>query len=156
MKNSTAYKRWTVFIVVVVMSFDIFTGLRPLCANRVVPLLRALGIELVRIAPSVQDDPREQIYGVELSTDDRGGSSKCCCKKQKKCPAIPRAALTSNPTHRLNEFQRQAQSVCSDSLMRQTPKHPLVVRGDTALLSSDCRASSCSFSPLELTCILLI
>lgn len=157
MRNITAYKKWAVLVMIVVMSFDIFTGLRPLCANGLVPLLRALGIDRVAVAIGSPDDNREQASSSTLvSAEGRGGPSKCGCKKHKKCAVIPRTAITSNPTHRFNEVQRQAASVCGDYLVPEAPDHRSATRGETVLLELACRASSCSSTLLERTCILLV
>jgi len=157
MRNITAYKKWTVLFLIVVMSFDVFTGLRPLCASGLTPLFRALGIERIPPAIGSADDDNGQTSGSLLAgAEGRGGSSKCCCKKQTKCPAIPRSAITSKPTQRFNEVQREVKSVCSGSLVDLAPDHRLITRGDTALLELACRGCSCTSPPLDLTCVLLI
>ena len=157
MKNITAYKRWAVVVMIVVMGFDIFTGLRPLCANGLGPIFRALGMDRLGVAIAAPNDDREQIFGSAWATaEGRGGTSKCCCKRQKSCPAIPRTAITSNPTQRFNEVQRDAQLVYCDSFVPQGPDLRLATRGNAALLELAWRATLYSFTPLELTCVLLI
>lgn len=157
MRNITAYNKWAVLVVIVVMGFDLLTGLRPMCASGLAPFIRARGIERVPAAlPSPDDENGQTPGGVLVAGEGRGGTSKCCCKKQSKCPTIPRSAIASNPIQRFNEVQRQAQSECCVCLLDQVLDHRVSTRGDTALLELVCSASYCFSSPLELTCVLLI
>jgi hypothetical protein len=151
MKKITAYRRSAGLVMVVMMSAHIFSGLGLLCPTETLRMFRALGI-----APS--GNARAEIAGSnwDNTVASRGGTSKCCCKKHKKCPAIPRAAITSNPTHRFNEVQFQAKSVCCDSLVPQVTDHRFSARGDRPLMElAWCAPFYCS-NPLALTSILLI
>ena len=136
--------------LVVVMGVHLFSGLGLFCTTETLRSFRTLGI-------SSSGHDRGEVSGSAWDTaGSQGGSSKCCCKKHKKCPAVPRAAITSNPTHRFHEVQLQAKSVCYDSLVPQVRDHCFAGRGDKPLMElAWCAQFYCS-NPLALTSVLLI
>ena len=157
MKKITAYKRSAGVLMVVVMSGHIFSGLGLFCPTETLRMFRALGIARVALGITLSDHDRGEVSGNGWDAAwSQGGTSKCCCKKHKKCPAIPREAITSNPTHRFHEVQFQAKSVCCDSLVPQVTDHRFAARGDRPLMElAWCAPFFCS-NPLALTSVLLI
>jgi hypothetical protein len=157
MKKITAYKRSAGVLMVVMMSAHVFSGLGLLCPTETLRMFHALGIARVALGITLSDDDRGEVSGNGWDTAwSQGGASKCCCKKHKKCAAIPRVAITSNPTHRFHEVQFQAKSVCCDSLVAEVTDHRFAARGDKPLMVlAWCAPFSCS-NPLALTSVLLI
>lgn len=157
MKKIGAYKRKAGIIMIIVMCFHIFAGLRLFCADESLALLRANGSTVDGIAaigsPTAN---REVSFNQAANGNGKGGTVPCGCKKKKKCPAIPRAIITSNPTHRPSEFQRLTKSECRDSLIAQVTDRSLLTGGDRPLLASDVSESFHSSTPLAFTCVLLI
>jgi hypothetical protein len=157
MKNLAAYKRRAVFAMVVVMCFHILTGLRPFCGSGSVPPLRAAGMDgVAKAIPTVAGDQGEIASAARDNPGTQKTASKCSCKKQKKCAAIPRAVLTSNPSHRFNEVQRQAKSVCLDSLVWQVTDYRLASEENRLLMELACCSPFFCSNPLALTSVLLI
>jgi hypothetical protein len=157
MKKITAYKRSACLVMVLMMSVHVLSGLGLFCPTETLRLFRALGIARVAlgIAPSGNASAEVTRDGWDTAWS-HGGTSKCCCKKHKKCPAIPRVAIASNPTHRFHEIQVQAKSVCCDSLVPHLTDHRFAARGDRPLVElAWCAPFFCS-NPLELTSVLLI
>lgn len=147
MKKIGAYRKWAGIVMAIVMSFHIFSGLRLFCPGAVLEPLRAVGIDvgaLSRIAAG-HDSGKIAVAGAKSRSD----TSKCNCKK--KCPVIPRALITSNPTQRFNEVQRQFKSVCCYSLVSDVTDYRFVT-GSGPPLSELAHSST----PLSLTCVLLI
>jgi len=139
-----------------VMTVHVFGGLGLFCASETLRMFRALGIGTVALGIISSDDPGEVSGSAWDTAGSQGGNSNCCCKNHKKCPAIPRTAITSNPTHRFQEVQRQAKSVCCDSLGPQVTSHHFAGRGDKPLMKlAWCEPFFCS-NPLALTSVLLI
>ena len=157
MKKISTYRRSASVVMAVVMSVHVFGGLGLFCANETLRMFRALGIARVALGITLSDRDRGEVSGNDWDTAwSQGGTSKCCCKKHKKCPAIPRTAITSNPTHRFQEVQRQAKSVCCDSLGPRATSHHFAGRGDKPLMKlAWCEPFFCS-NPLALTSVLLI
>jgi hypothetical protein len=157
MKKIIAHKKSAGLIMVVMMSVHIFSGLGLMCPTETLRMFRALGVARVALGITSSDHDRGAVSGSDWDIVwSQGRTSKCCCKKHKKCPAIPRAAITSNPTHRFNEVQFQAKSVCCDSLVPHVTDHRFSARGDRPLIElAWCAPFYCS-NPLALTSILLI
>jgi len=156
MKKISSYRRSAGLVMAVVMSVHLLSGLGLFCANETLRPLRALGIDLVVTGITASED---RVEGSGSSWDTAGsqdGNSNCCCKKHKKCPAIPRAAITSNPTHRFYEVQRQSKSVCCESLVLQVTDHCFAGRGDPPLMELAWSAPFFCSNPLALTSVLLI
>lgn len=140
----------------VVMTVHLLSGLGLFCANETIRSIRALGIDLVAIGITASED-RGEVSGSGWDTaGSQDGNSNCCCKKHKKCPAIPRAAITSNPTHRFYEVERQSKSVCCESFFPKVTDHRFATGGGPPSMELVSRAPFYSSSPLELTSILLI
>jgi hypothetical protein len=157
MGKISAYKRRAGFIMVVVMSFNIVSGLRLFCADNFLASFRTHGIESVALAVAVPGtDNAEVSAGASANSDGKGGAVPCSCKKKKKCPAIPRTVIISNPSHRLSEFQRQAKSQCCDSLVPQVTDQRFAARGAKPTMGLGWSAPFFSSNPLALTSVLLI
>jgi hypothetical protein len=152
MKKIGAYRKWAGIVMAIVMSFHIFSGLRLFCPGAFLEPLRAVGIDigaLSRIAPG-QDSGKIAAAGAESRSD----TSKCNCKK--KCPVIPSAVITSNPTQRFNEVQRQLKSVSCHSLVSHVTDYGLGTgSGPPPIELASCK-SLYSSTPLSFTCVLLI
>lgn len=157
MKKITAHKKSAGLVMVVMMSVHIFSGLGLLCPTETLRMFRALGIARVALGITLSDHDRGEVSGNGWDTArSQGGTSKCCCKKHKKCPAVPRVAIISNPTHRFHEIQVQAKSVCCDSLVSHLTDHRFAARGARPLIElAWCAPFFCS-NPLALTSVLLI
>lgn len=157
MKKVSAYRRSAGVAMAVVMSVHVLSGLGLFCANENLRPFIAPRIDSVAIGNAASDRDRGEVAGSAWDTaGSQGGSSKCCCKKHKKCPTIPRAAITSNPTHRFYEVQFQAKSACCGSLSAQVTDHRFVTGGDPPLMElAWCAPFFCS-NPLALSSILLI
>jgi len=150
MKGIGAYKRSAGLALVVVMGVHLFSGLGLFCTNETLRSFRTLGI-----ASSGND--RSEVSGSAWdAAGSQGGNPNCCCKKHKKCPAIPRTAIISNPTHRFYEVRFQANSVCFDSLVAHVTDPRFAARDDRPLMELAWCAPFCSPTPLELTSVLLI
>ncbi len=153
MEKISAYKKCAGFVMAILMGLHIFSGLRLFCPGAFLPTLLAIGIEVgavVGIAPG-QD-------GVEIAAgvaEAQSGASKCCCKKQKQCPVIPRAAITSNPTQRFNDIQRQFTSECCHSLVAHVTAYSFVT-GSGPPVTELAFAFSSPLSPFSRNCALLI
>jgi len=158
MEKISANKRRAGLIMSVVMTFHLFSGLGLFCADEFLASFRAYVSEsagaLAATAP--EDGISGASAGNSVNSHGKGGTLPCSCKKKKKCPAIPRTVITSNPTHRLSEFQRLAKSECCDSLVPQVTGRHFFTRGNTPLLELASHAASYSSTPLALTCVLLI
>lgn len=143
--------------MVIVMGAHIFSGLGLLCPTETLRMFRALGLARVALGITVSGHDGGELSGNGWDTvRSQGGGSKCCCKKDKKCPAIPRVAITSNPTHRFHEVQLQAKSACCDSLVAPVTEIRFAARGDWPLMELAWRAPFFCSNPLALTSILLI
>lgn|GEM_PF-1787654 len=157
MKKISAYRRSAGLAMAVVMSIHVLSGLGLFCANENLRQFMAPGIDSVAIGNVASDQDRGEVVGSPGdAAGSQGGSSKCCCKKHKKCQAIPRAAITSNSTHRFHEVQVQAKSVCFESVVPEATNHRFAARGAKPLMElAWCAPFSCS-DPLALTSVLLI
>jgi hypothetical protein len=156
MKKISTYRRSACVVMAVVMSVHVFGGLGLFCASETLRMFRALGIGTVALGIISSDDPGEVTGSAWDTAGSQGGNSNCCCKKHKKCAAIPRAAITSNPTHRFYEVQRQSKSVCCESFFPKVTDHRFATGGGPPSMKLVSRAPFYSSSPLELTSILLI
>jgi len=156
MKKFNAFRRSAGLALVLVMGVYLFSGSGLFCTNETLRSIRALGIDPVAVGITASDDPGEVAGSAWDTAGSQGGSSNCCCKKHKKCPAIPRTAIISNPTHRFYEVQFQAKSACCGSLSAQVTDHRFVTGGDPPLMElAWCAPFFCS-NPLALTSVLLI
>jgi hypothetical protein len=157
MQRISAYKRRAGIIAMIVMSSYFVSGLRLFCADDfLLPLRSFASNAATAVATASGAEDTEVSAHASVSFDATGGTSPCSCKKKKKCPAIPRTVITSNPTHRLSEFQRLAKSECCDSLVPQVTGHHFFTRGNTPLLELASHAAFYSSTPFALTCVLLI
>jgi hypothetical protein len=152
-----AYKKRAVLIMIVVMSLHILGGSGLICAKEHVPPVRAGAGENGALAVTLPDHGIAEVSArTSTSLDNKGTPSQCSCKKKQKCAAIPRAIITSNPSHRLSDFQRQAKSVCCDALVPQMTTEWVTAKCHSPLAELGSRAPSHCLTPLALSCILLI
>lgn len=143
--------------MVVVMSGHIFSGLGLFCPTETLRMVRALGIARAALVIAPSGNASAEVSGNGWDTAwSQGATSKCCCKKHKKCPAIPREAITSNPAHRFHEVQFQAKSVCCNSPVPPLTDHRFTARGDRPLMELAWYAPFFCSNPLALTSVLLI
>jgi hypothetical protein len=157
MKKISAYKNRAVIIMIFVMSFHILSGLRLFCADRILPPIRAHAGGNVALAVTLPGHGSADVSaGISTGLDNKGDPSQCSCKKKPKCAAIPRAVITSNPAHRVSELQRQAKSLCYDTLVPQMTTKRFAEKHAPPLIELGSRAPSHCLTSLSLTCILLI
>lgn len=153
MKKIGAYKKWAGLAMAIVMGLHIFSGLRLFCSGALLAQLRTLGIGVGTLSGTAPERNSGEIN--TAADNNRNSASKCCCKKQKKCPVIPRLAITSNPCQRFNGLQREFQSVQWHSAVSHVIEYrwnpgsgpPLTKSASTHLFST---------APISLTCVLLI
>jgi len=155
MKKLSIYRRSTGLVMALVMGVHLFGGSGLFCTNESLRFLRAAGIDPAAIGLNSSDRGKVSDSAWNAA-GNQGGNSNCCCKKHKKCPAIPRAAVTSNPTHRVHEIQSQAKSVRHYSVVAWADDHCFAAGADKPLTElARCAPFSCS-DPLSLTSVLLI
>ncbi len=153
MKKIGAYRKWAGIVMAIVMSFHVFSGLRLFCPGALLASLRAVGIDVGDLSSIA---PERNSGEVAAATGESGtGTSKCDCKKQKKCPAIPRVAISSNPSQRFNEVQREFQAVQCHPCGSHVTDDSLY-RGSGPPLTELASIFTYPSIPLSLTCVLLI
>jgi hypothetical protein len=153
MKKIGAYKKWAGLLMAILMGLHIFSGLRLFCPGALLAQLRTLGIGVGTLSSIA---PERNVGEINTAADDkRSGASKCCCNKQKKCPVIPRAAITLNQTQRFNSVQREFQSVQYNSAVSHAIEYHWNGGSGPPFTQS---ASTYMFPTalLSLTCVLLI
>ncbi len=156
MKKISTYKRRVGLIAIIVMSVYIISGLRLFCADDFLASLRVYGSNAGTIAASASGVGNTAVSADDsMNLDAKNGTIPCSCKKKKKCPAIPRAAITPNPG-RASEFERLAKSVCCDSSPGQVADNLALAGGYSPFLDSFSFSACHSYTPLALTCALLI
>ena len=157
MKKITEHKRSAGLVMVVVMSAHVFSGLGLFCPTETLRMFHALGIAGVALGIASSGNASAEVSGNGWDAAwSQGRTSKCCCKKHEKCPAIPRVAITSNPTYRFHEVQTQAKTLCCDSLVTRVTDHRFAARGDRPLMVLAWCAPFFCANPLALTSVLLI
>lgn len=154
MKKIGAYRKWAGLVMAIMMGLHIFSGFRLLCPGALLPPLRAFGVDASALSSIAPEHNSGEIAAA--SAESRKGASKCNCKKQAKCPVIPRAAITSNPTQRFNDVQRQFKSERCHSLVSHVADYRLVTGSGPPLTELASCKSLYSSTPLALTCVLLI
>lgn len=143
--------------MIVVMSFHVLAGLRLFCADESLALFRAYGSNASDIATIFSSNEKADVsIGTSANVSGKGRTVPCSCKKKKKCPAIPRAMITSNPSHRSSEFQRPTKSEGRDSLIGRVTDRSFRARRGGPLLALAVSESFHSSTPLSFTCVLLI
>lgn len=138
-----------------VLSFQLLTGTGIYCVSQYPRASRSVGGDPAAVAGTTTD--RGDVSATAWkNADGQGGTLPCSCKKKKKCPTIPRATLTSNPTYRFYEVQRQSGSVCCDSLTTDLTDHRFAFRSAPPFMKCGVGNSFYSSDPLSITCVLLI
>jgi hypothetical protein len=138
-----------------VLSCQLVSGTGLFCTGQFLHASRSLGNDPTALAVAAAD--REGVSGTALnSTDIQSETPPCTCKKHKKCPTIPRAAITSNANYRANEYQRQAESACYGSFVPQAVDVRFGAGGDRSPTERPCLASLYTSTVLASTCVLLI
>ncbi len=157
MKKVSAYRRSAGLAMALVMSVHMLIGPGLFCAKGLLPPFRSLANDFVvfGVIPPQHESVAVAVPGRDNSESQRD-TSNCSCKKQKKCPAIPRAVITSNPTHRFDEIQRQVKTACCDSPALQATDYRFVTGRDTLLTDLAFCMPFYPATPLALTCVLLI
>jgi hypothetical protein len=156
-KRISAYRRSASLAMAIVMSVHMLSVPGLYCAKGVFPPFRSLVTGLVGLSLTPPEDGGVEVAGTDRDNpQSQRGSSNCNCKKQKKCPAIPRAVITSNPTYRFNGVQRQAKSACLDSFVCQVPDHRFASAENRLLVKLACCSPFFCSNPLALTSVLLI
>jgi hypothetical protein len=141
----------------VVMSVHVFSGLGLSCANEALRPFRGLGVDPVALGIASAGHDSGEVYATDgVAAESKGGTSRCCCKKQKKCPVIPRAAITSNPTHRFHEGPSQAKAASCHYLVAELTDYRFSGRNDKPLVEFAWCAPFFCANPLALSSVLLI
>lgn len=156
MKKIGAYKNRGALVMALVLSYQLLTGTGLFCAIQIPHPPLSLANHQTALPGSTAD--REDSSGSAgiNAGDSQGRTLPCSCKKHKKCPAIPRAIITSNPTHWFSEFPHQAKSDCYDALVPHAMEHRIAAKGGPPLMKlAWCAPFFCS-NPLALTSVLLI
>ncbi len=157
MKKVSAYRRSAGLAMAVVMSVHILIGPGFFCAKGFLPPFRSVGTDLVVFAATPPGHDSLEVAGTGLdNSESQRGTSNCSCKKQKKCPAIPRAIITTNPTHRFYEVQLQAKLMCPDYFGCQATDHRFGSEENRLLIELSWCSPFCCTNPLALTSVLLI
>jgi hypothetical protein len=154
MKRFTAYKNRGALVMALVFGWQLLTGTGFFCVNQYPHAFRSAGSDR---APSAEatvhpEDPSPRAW----NGADSAGAPPCSCKKKKKCPTIPRTAITSNPTHRCNEVNRQVKSACGDSLVLNVRHDHFAFGSAPPFLKQERSVPFASSTPLSNTCVLLI
>jgi hypothetical protein len=142
-------------IMALVLSCQLLTGTGFFCAGKIPNLSRSVVSDRTASAGATvsrEDDSA----GPGIHADDHGGTLPCTCKKQKKCPTIPRSTLTSNPTYRFNEVQRQFWSASADALTPDLTDYRVASGGSPPFLRSAWDKPFSPYTPLGISCVLLI
>jgi hypothetical protein len=155
MKRIGAYKNWGALVTMFVLSFQLLTGTGLFCANRFPHSARSLENDRTGLAATFGDSEDHSAPALEKAAG-QGRTLPCTCKKGKNCPAIPRAALISNPTHRFYEVQRRLGSACCDGLSADVTDHRFALGTAPPYWEAMCETPFYSATPLSITCILLI
>jgi hypothetical protein len=155
MNRIGAYNNRTAVIMGVVLSCQLLTGTGFFCAGQFPYPTRVSGNApgaAAATVPGAEDFSQNALS----DADSRGGTLPCTCKKQKKCPAIPRAAIASHPNHRISVVQHPSGSGRGDSLARELTDRRLASGCAPPFMKVVWGSPSYFFAPLEITCVLLI
>lgn len=155
MKKIGAHRRWTTVVMGLVLACQLLTGTGFFCAGLTSHVSRPWVSDrtaFVDSNASVEDLSEDASNGAVSERE----SVPCTCKKHKKCPTIPRSALTSYPIHRFLKVERLAKADCWDHLAPIAKDHRFALRGGPPYLELESGCPIHSFSPLEATCVLLI
>ena len=138
-----------------VLSCQLVSGTGLFCAGQFSHPSRSLVNDPAALAVASAD--REGVpEGAWNNADSQKGTPPCTCKKHKKCPTIPRSAITSNPNYRSNEYQRQAESACYDVFVCQTADISFGAGGGRSPTDRAWSAPLYTSTILASTCVLLI
>jgi hypothetical protein len=150
-----AHKKWTTLVVGFVLACQLLTGTGFFCAFKYTQASRALAKS--RMVSAVSN---ASIAG--LSEDAWNGSVSerqsvpCGCKKHKKCPTIPRSALTSNPSQRYSEVERHLKGASCDYIAPDLNDYRFALRDGPPSMELGAGTAFPYSTPLAITCILLI
>lgn len=142
-------------IMALVLSCQLLTGTGFFCAGKIPNLSRSVVSDRTASAGATVDREVDSA-GPWISADGHPGMPPCTCKKQKKCPTIPRSTLTSNPTYRFNEVQRQFWSAFADLLTPDLADCRVASGGSPPFLRSAWDKPFSPQNPLAISCVLLI
>lgn len=140
-----------------VLSCQVLTGTGLFCSGEFRRSLHALRNNTTAVRVVLSHTGIAEVSGEACDTaGSLGGTSHCSCKKHKKCPPIPRATITSNPTNRFHEIRFQAKSERPQYVVAAVTDHRFTGRGDWPLMELAWSAPFFCSSPLSLSSVLLI
>lgn len=151
-----AHKKWTALALGFLLAFQLLTGTGFFCAFKFSQATPPTGNDLATFAADTN------ATGEVASEDGWNGSVNqresvpCTCKKHKKCPTIPRLALTSYPVHRFTEIEQLSKGECRDHLAFNAKDYRFALRGGPPYVGLESGCPFRSAGPLEITCVLLI
>ena len=151
-----AHKKWTTVALSLVLAFQLLTGTGFFCAVKFSQISRPLGDPAATFGADTNASPEVASEDGWNGSVNQRESVPCACKKHKKCPTIPRLALTSYPIQRVTEIERLVKADCWDHLVPTAKDYRFAVRGGPPYLELESGGPIHSFSPLEATCVLLI
>lgn len=155
MKKIGVHRKWTTVVMGLVLACQLLTGTGFFCAGLASHVSR----------PWVSDRTASvdsNAYVEDLSEDTWNGavsereSVPCSCKKHKKCPTIPRSALTSYPVHRFTGIECRLKANCWDHVAPTTKDYRFAMRGGPPTVEWEVGKPFPSSTPLAITCVLLI
>jgi hypothetical protein len=158
MKRNLTRKRCAAIAMIMVMCFHFMSGSKLLCML-LLPLQASASDSVPHTIMPANYDSGQVRANSGVDTRNTHKPLGSCCKKGKSCPTIPRSLITSNSTHRVSEFQRLAKSASHDSSVLDAREFCYGYGYGNAipLMESTYYASvRPSFTPLSMTCILLI
>ena len=155
MKKIGAHKRWTTVVMGLVLACQLLTGTGFFCAGLASHVSRPWVSDRTAFVDSNAsvEDLSEDARNCAVSERE---SVPCACKKHKKCPTIPRSALTSYPVHRFSEVERRLTGACCDYLSPYVKHHCFALRGGPPTVEWEVGKPFASSTPLAITCVLLI
>jgi hypothetical protein len=155
MKKIDAYKNRGALAMALVFGWQLLTGTGFFCVNQFPHAFRSTVSDRTSSAEAAVNpgDPSSRAWN---GADSKAGTPPCTCKKKKKCPAIPRTTITSNPTHRSHEVHRLVTSACGDSLVLNVRDDHFAFGSAPPFLKQARSVPFSSSTPLSITCVLLI
>lgn len=131
MKNVRGYRKSASAGMLAVMSVYIFSGFGVFCVNHATNAVSSFGLLPLAAAITESDHDDRTKYGTDkLPSESHGEPSSPCCKKQRKCPPIPRAAVTSHHSRRIHEGQFEGAAASWHSLTAIDTQLEFTVGGD--------------------------
>ena len=155
MKKISRYKTETIVVVTLVLCCQLLTGTGLFCTVPFRHLSHLSGHNRTVLSGTTIER-----QGISSGSWGRVGSHNvtppCKCKRHRKCPAIPRVALTTSPTYRSNKAQRELGSQIGNPFVSNALDYRFALGGSPPYpgLPGDTRFDPCTL--LLDTCVLLI